>query len=113
MTAARNAKRPARTGGATPVRDPRLPAPGTVLRRTCKGQTLEVRVLAEGFQWRGQHYGSLSAVATQAYGCPCNGYLFFNLLPKPATAAAPSIPPAEPPAPTRRRAGRPIAPRRA
>lgn len=110
MTAARNAKRPARTGGATPVRDPRLPAPGTVLRRACKGQTIEVKVLAEGFEWRGQRYGSLSAIATKAYGCPSNGYLFFNLLPKATKAEEPKP---VPPAPAKRKAGRPIAPRRA
>ena len=109
MSRARNAKSPARKGGVSPSRDPRLPAPGIVLRRECKGQLVEVRVLTDSFEWNGERYGSLSAVATKAYGCPSNGFAFFDLLPKPAQPEEPKPPPR---APAKRKAGRPIAPRR-
>jgi len=56
-----------------------LPIPGTVLIRPYKGQTLQVKVLAEGFEFEGQVYGSLSAVARAVTGSHCNGFLFFHL----------------------------------
>jgi hypothetical protein len=43
--------------------DPRLPVPGTVLTRAYKGSTIQVKVLARGFEYGGEVYGSLSAVA--------------------------------------------------
>jgi hypothetical protein len=59
--------------------DDRLPPPGTVLTRTYKGETLQVMVLADGFEYQGQVYASLSAVAKAITGSHCNGYLFFRL----------------------------------
>jgi Protein of unknown function (DUF2924) len=59
--------------------DDRLPSPGTVITRTYKGQQLRVQVLAEGFEYDGQVYGSLSAVARAITGSHCNGYLFFHV----------------------------------
>lgn len=59
--------------------DPRLPAPGTVLTRPYKGRVLEVKVLAGGFEFVGQRYASLSAVAKAATGSHCNGFAFFGL----------------------------------
>jgi hypothetical protein len=59
--------------------DDRLPPPGTVLSRPYKGDTVQVRVLAAGFEYDGQVYGSLSAVAKAITGSHCNGYLFFRL----------------------------------
>ena len=59
--------------------DGRLPPPGTVLTRPYKGRTLEVLVLPHGFQFDGQVYRSLSAVAKAATGSHCNGFLFFRL----------------------------------
>jgi hypothetical protein len=58
--------------------DERLPAPGTVLTRTYKGEALEIRVLADGFEYDGEVYGSLSAVARAITGSHCNGYHFFR-----------------------------------
>ncbi len=58
--------------------DHRLPPPGTVLTRTYKGARLEVRVLAGGFEYDGQVYKSLSAVAKAITGQHCNGFLFFQ-----------------------------------
>jgi hypothetical protein len=59
--------------------DDRLPPPGTILTRKYKSQTLQVQVLAEGFEFEGQVYGSLSAVAKAITGSHCNGFLFFHL----------------------------------
>src|SRR6202162_1089741 len=44
------------------VHDPRLPPPGTLLRRPYKGMILQVQVLEDGFVFEGQRYPSLSAV---------------------------------------------------
>jgi hypothetical protein len=59
--------------------DSRLPVPGTVLTRPYKGDMLQVRVLADGFEYAGEKFGSLSAVAKAATGSHCNGFAFFGL----------------------------------
>ncbi len=59
--------------------DDRLPPPGTVLTRRYKGAVLQVKVLPQGFEYEGEVYGSLSAVAKAVTGSHCNGYLFFRL----------------------------------
>jgi hypothetical protein len=56
--------------------DPRL-RPGTVLTRVYKGQTLQVHVRADGFEYTGTIYSSLSAVARAITGSHWNGRLFF------------------------------------
>jgi hypothetical protein len=61
-----------------PPLDRRLPPPGTVLTRTYKGARLQVRVLPAGFEYDGQLYRSLSAVAKAITGSHCNGFLFFQ-----------------------------------
>jgi hypothetical protein len=60
-------------------RDQRLPMVGAVLLRPYKGRTLQVRILADGFEFDGRIYGSLSAVAKAATGSHCNGYQFFKI----------------------------------
>jgi len=62
-----------------PVRDPRLPKPGTVLIRQYRGLRLTVTVLERGFEWNGQHFPSLSAVACAITGQHWNGRLFFGI----------------------------------
>jgi hypothetical protein len=62
-----------------PVRDPRLPMPGTTLTREFRGETVEILVLEGGFEWRGEVFPSLSAVATAISGMHVNGYRFFRL----------------------------------
>jgi hypothetical protein len=57
----------------------RLPMPGTVITRDYKGRKLEVQVLDAGFEFEGQRYKSLSAVAKAATGAHWNGYHFFGL----------------------------------
>ena len=60
-------------------RDPRLPSPGTSLIRTYRGQTIQVNVTENGFEWDGERYQSLSAVAKAITGSHTNGFRFFNL----------------------------------
>ncbi len=57
----------------------RLPPPGTILTRAYRGETLQVKVLDHGFEFEGQVYRSLSAVAKAITGAHYNGYLFFKL----------------------------------
>lgn len=59
--------------------DVRLPTPGTALIRHYKGRTIEVIVLKDGFEFNGERYKSLSAVARAVTGTHCNGYRFFQL----------------------------------
>jgi hypothetical protein len=59
--------------------DRRVPIPGSVITRVYKGETLKVTALADGFEFEGETYKSLSAVAKQITGSHCNGYHFFRL----------------------------------
>jgi hypothetical protein len=63
--------------------DSRLPAPGTAMVRQYKGRTLQVLVLPDGFEFEGERYKSLSAVAKKITGSHVNGYRFFGLEGKP------------------------------
>jgi hypothetical protein len=60
-------------------RSDRLPPPGTVLTRTYKGRQLTVQSLVDGFEFEGQLYRSLSAIAKTITGSHCSGWLFFKL----------------------------------
>jgi hypothetical protein len=57
----------------------RLPRAGAVLTRVYKGATLQVKVLARGFEFEGAMYTSLSAVAKAISGSHCNGFHFFRI----------------------------------
>ena len=59
--------------------DRRLPMPGTVLMREYKGEKLSVMVLDHGFEFDGDVYKSLTAVAKSVTGTHWNGYHFFGL----------------------------------
>jgi hypothetical protein len=59
--------------------DPRLPPPGTYLEREYKGRRVIVKVLVNGFEFEGEIYRSLSAIASEVAGTKWNGFLFFNL----------------------------------
>jgi hypothetical protein len=59
--------------------DPRLPPPGSVITRKYKGGVVQVKVLADGFEYAGGRYASLSAAARAVTGSHCNGFLFFRL----------------------------------
>lgn len=64
---------------SAPARHARVPTPGTVLTRRYKGQLIEVTVLPRGFEWSGEVYRSLTAVARAVTGSHWNGHLFFGL----------------------------------
>ena len=61
------------------IRDPRLPMPGTLLTKQYKNTDVHVMVLEKGFEYQGQVYRSLSAVAREVSGGHWNGYAFFHL----------------------------------
>ena len=67
------------TGRIALSRDDRLPMPGTVLKRVFKGHEYHVTVLPNGFEYDGQAYRSLSAVAHAISGSHWNGYHFFGI----------------------------------
>lgn len=62
-----------------PVRDARLPRPGSTLSRQYRGHEIRVLVLEDGFEYEGRHYASLSALAREVTGQRWNGMLFFGL----------------------------------
>ena len=60
-------------------RDGRLPAVGSVLTKNYHGQTIEVKVLENGFEYQGKTYKSISRVAMEIVKRPISGYVFFGL----------------------------------
>ena len=60
-------------------RDSRLPAVGAVITKTYHGQTIEVKVLENGFEYQGKTYKSISRVAMEIVKRPISGYVFFRL----------------------------------
>jgi hypothetical protein len=74
----------ARRAAATQVhtksrRDPRLPAPGTLITRQYENRRIVVKILNDGFEYQVKLYRSLSAVARDVTGTRWNGLLFFGL----------------------------------
>jgi hypothetical protein len=67
------------TREVVPASDGRLPPPGSLIIRKYKGATVQVKVLPDGFEYAGDRYTSLSAVAKAVTGSHCNGFLFFRL----------------------------------
>ena len=55
------------------------PRPGTVLAREYKGQMIQVAVKANGFEFEGENYKTLSALAKKITGTHTSGNLFFRL----------------------------------
>ncbi len=62
------------------LREIRLPMPGSLIRRVYKGREIVARVLDNGFEYDGQRYRSLSAIAKVITGAHWNGLLFFGLI---------------------------------
>jgi hypothetical protein len=60
-------------------REVQMPPPGTVILREYKGETLRVSVLVDGFEFEGERYKSLSAVAKAITGQHLNGRAFFGI----------------------------------
>lgn len=64
----------------TPQVDRRIPEPGASLVKTYKGQTIRVVVRSSGFEFNGEQYKSLTAIARAITGQRrINGFQFFNL----------------------------------
>jgi Protein of unknown function (DUF2924) len=61
--------------------------PGTVLIRQWRGAPHVIMALADGFQYQGKVYGSLSRVAREITGTHWNGPAFFGLRKKDRAAA--------------------------
>lgn len=59
--------------------DRRLPLPGSIIAKEYRGSTVQVKVLQDGFEYEGEAFRSLSAVAKAISGSHCNGYVFFGL----------------------------------
>ncbi len=57
--------------------------PGLRLVREWRGETHDVLVLEDGFEWNGQRRRSLSAIAREITGTRWSGPLFFGLKPRP------------------------------
>lgn len=64
------------------AKDPRLPPPGGQVTRQYKDRTITVTVLADGFEYLGERYRSLTAVAKAITGSHMNGFRFFKLGPR-------------------------------
>lgn len=56
-----------------------FPKPGAVIRREYKGRAIVVRVLPRGFEYEGEVYRSLTAIAQKITGAHWNGVSFFGL----------------------------------
>ena len=61
------------------IRADSRPLAGTRLLREWKGIEHAVTVLADGFEWEGRPYQSLSAIARAITGTRWNGWTFFGL----------------------------------
>ena len=57
----------------------RLPMPGTILTREYKGRQVAVTIRERGFEYEGELFRSLSAVANRINGTHVHGFLFFRL----------------------------------
>src|ERR1700716_3338045 len=68
-----------RTGDANAMLGSRRIKPGTQMIRQWQSTTHTVTALAEGFEWNGRTYKSLSAVANAITGTNWNGFAFFGI----------------------------------
>ncbi len=58
--------------------------PGSRLVREWRGETHDVLVLEDGFEWNGERHHSLSAIAREITGTHWSGPRFFGLKPRPS-----------------------------
>jgi hypothetical protein len=61
------------------IRADSMPITGTRLLREWQGAEYVVTVTADGFDWQGRPYRSLSAIARAITGTRWNGWVFFGL----------------------------------
>jgi hypothetical protein len=58
--------------------DARLPPTGSCIEREYKGHRIIVKILADGFEFEGRVYRSLSSIAREVTGTKWNGFAFFG-----------------------------------
>jgi hypothetical protein len=75
----------ARNGDANATFGPNRIKPGTQMIRQWRNTTHTVTALAEGFEWNGSTYKSLSAVANAITGTNWNGFAFFGIKRAPSS----------------------------
>src|SRR5258705_3138717 len=68
-----------RNGDANAIPGSSRIKPGTQMIRQWQNTTHTVTALAEGFEWKGRTYRSLSAVANAITGTNWNGFAFFGI----------------------------------
>jgi hypothetical protein len=105
------AREPDTTNGAKPspfTADPRLPAPGSTIKVTHKKKDYECKFLgADGYEYAGERFRSLSAIASKILGgVAVNGFLWWGLIKRPAADAKPAAAPAKEPAKAKRAKGK-------
>lgn len=66
--------------GQTRLQERYAPIPGTRLMREYNGERIYVLVLENGFEFRGCHYKSLSAISSELAGHRVSGPKFFGLV---------------------------------
>lgn len=64
---------------ATKTKDSRIPPVGSIISKTYRGQQVEVKVLENGFEYKGKVYKSISRVAMTITKRQISGYVFFGL----------------------------------
>jgi hypothetical protein len=79
MTSAAVALPAVKSESAESLADRRLPVAGNLVVRKYKGREIRVIVLDDGFEYQGQRFRSLSAVAKLVTGSHVNGFRFFKL----------------------------------
>ncbi len=72
--------------GPLPIRDRRLPSPGSEIVKRYKGHEIRVRITENGFECFGASFPTLTAVAKAVTGQRfINGFLFFGLVKRKRT----------------------------
>ena len=59
-------------------KDLRIPPEGSIISKTYRGQQIEVKVLENGFEYKGKFYKSISRVAMTITKRQISGYVFFG-----------------------------------
>ena len=65
---------------ATKPKDLRIPPTGSIISKTYRGQQIEVKVLENGFEYKGKVHKSISRVAMTITKRQISGYVFFGLI---------------------------------
>lgn len=65
---------------ASKTKDSRIPPAGSIISKTYRGKQVEVKVLENGFEYKGKFYKSISRVAMTITNRQISGYVFFGLI---------------------------------